>query len=95
MAWKMERDRLKEEFKAMGISYCEAMVEPTKCWKTIGLGFAHAAKRRDLKEGELSKVILACQYCHQVLEYEMDAQEMREFVEDTIESRKSRVDIVI
>lgn len=92
IAWNNERRKLKAEFEAMGVAYCEACIDPFKCWGTQGLGFAHSKKRRKLKKGELSRVILACNYCHDILDNKMDAQEMEDFIDQVIESRKSRID---
>jgi|SRR3990167_1121845 len=67
IAWKLARAKLKDKFEDMGITYCE--LNYPGCLVNNFLGFAHAKKRRYLKEDELEEVILVCVNCHTKLEY--------------------------
>lgn len=60
------REQLIPRFKAAGITRCEFGYDG--CWRDNGLTFAHMRKRRNLREGELEKVALACMSCHNKLE---------------------------
>ena len=91
-AWDRERAKLKQKFMAAGITYCEVVNDPTTCWRSIGLGFAHVAKRNELQEGELSKVVISCPPCHHWLDYDLTHKEMRETIEEIIENRQVPVD---
>lgn len=84
MAWSIARRKLKIKFEAMGIVTCEARLE--KCANDNMLSFAHIAKRRKLKEGELYTVILVCIPCHIIIERFGDLK-MRLYVQSVIDSR--------
>lgn len=64
--WQAMREKLKVVFEAAGITRCEFNYDG--CWHDNGLTFAHIRKRRNLHEGELEKVALACMPCHNKLE---------------------------
>ncbi|MDQ3802954.1 MAG: hypothetical protein M3416_03760 [Acidobacteriota bacterium] len=84
-AWSSERRRLKERFYRRGIIYCELRYEG--CYRDNFLGFAHARKRRKLRDGELGQVILACSHCHDLIE-RLSPDEMYDVVMSTIERRE-------
>ncbi len=63
-AWDSARAKLKVKFAAAGIMTCE--LRWGDCAFDNYLGFAHAQKRRNVKD--LSVVILACNFCHDQLE---------------------------
>jgi hypothetical protein len=84
-AWRNCVVRLKKKFERMGITSCELQYEG--CWGDHSLGFAHGRKRRWLREDELeSLVILACNYCHDVIERK-SPEEMLAVVQETIHKR--------
>lgn len=85
--WKSIREQLIETFKNWGITECEIRHEG--CWRNNALGFAHVDKRRNLRLGELTKVVLACTPCHQWVEV-MPHKEMRLVLERIIASREQR-----
>lgn len=64
--WQHMREQLKPRFEAAGITRCEFRYEG--CWRDNGLSFAHTKKRRNLRDGELEVVALACIPCHNRLE---------------------------
>jgi hypothetical protein len=83
-AWANERANLKTQFAAWGITTCELRFGV--CWNNNALGFAHVDKRRNLKPGELNKVVLACNPCHDVVE-KWPAEKMRAYLENIIAER--------
>jgi hypothetical protein len=84
-AWTNVRKSLKVEFEAMGITVCELQYEG--CANDVYLGFAHAAKRRKLTPEDLDHVILACNFCHDKIEF-LEPEEMKRIVDETIEGRE-------
>lgn len=85
-AWEKVRRAIKPKFEKAGITECELKLV-RGCWIDNGLGFAHAKKRRNLGAGELSKVILACNLCHDIIEA-LPEEEMTRIVMVTISKRK-------
>lgn len=85
LEWEKVRKQLVVDFSKAGIKSCEAKLEG--CWNQRALSFAHVDKRRNLEEGEIKKVILACIPCHQILE-RLGSVEMRKNIEAIIASRK-------
>lgn len=84
--WIVVRRRLKIEFEAIGITSCELRYEG--CAGDTMLGFAHGRKRRHLKGDELEMLtILACNNCHDKIEY-LGPERMLEIVERTIQQRR-------
>lgn len=83
-AWESARRKLKIRFAAMGIMSCE--LRYPGCWFDNGLGFAHAAKRVKLKGDDLYHVILACNPCHDKIEF-LPAEEMKRIVDNVIQAR--------
>lgn len=66
LTWERERAKLKVKFLGWGITTCELKYDG--CLRNWALGFAHAKRRRNLKPHELSIVVLACSYCHEILD---------------------------
>jgi hypothetical protein len=62
--WESARRKLKMRFEIAGITSCE--LRWGDCAFDNYLGFAHAQKRRNVKD--LNVVILACNFCHDQLE---------------------------
>jgi hypothetical protein len=83
-AWANARKSLKVQFEAMGITSCELQYDG--CANDDYLGFAHAAKRRKLTSEDLDHVILACNFCHDKIEF-LAPEEMKAIVDETIEGR--------
>ncbi len=75
--WIEARKWLKKQFGYKGLTHC--MMRFQGCWFDVG-GFAHPAKRRNLKEGELWLAVPTCNPCHSQLE-NMPPEKMRELVE--------------
>lgn len=76
--WLKARAWLKRQFRYRGITTC--MFQFPGCWFDEVGGFAHPAKRRNLKEGELWIAVPSCNVCHDKLEL-MPPPEMRSRVE--------------
>lgn len=86
-AWADTRSELKVEFEfTYGITTCELRYKG--CWNDNALGFAHAAKRRNLTRDDLKHVILACNPCHDLLEIKQP-EEMKEIVNQICQQRES------
>ena len=77
-AWITARSWLKKQFNWLGLTHC--MMRFQGCFYDDQLGFAHPAKRRNLKEGELYVAVPVCNPCHSQLEI-MPPEKMRELVE--------------
>lgn len=94
--WDKIRPKVKEAFREVNILSCEVIHPETLrkldcCKGQWTSAFAHVDKKRHLKEGEIEKVILACQPCHDVIEYFCDknfGMTMREYVEWVISMRR-------
>lgn len=78
------------QFEKWGITTCE--IKSEKCTNTTYLGFAHTKKRRDITTPEqLRRVVLACQPCHEVVEYHCKnvfGMTMEAFLEIIIKNRQ-------
>lgn len=85
-AWDSKRAELKIEFEAIGITTCELRYE--NCANDDFLGFAHAAKRRKLKSEDLGHVILACNPCHDKIEF-LPPEQMKRIVDTICQQRES------
>ena len=59
-------------FGEVHITRCEFRY--SGCWRNSGLSFAHVKKRRNLADGELEVVALACIPCHNKLELMKEAE---------------------
>jgi len=85
--WNKIRKELVKEFEEKGIVSCEIGLE--NCTRTRFLGFAHTKKRRDVTD--LRRVVLACQPCHEKVEYccfRWTGKNMEDYLEDIISNRK-------
>lgn len=83
--WSSDRRKLKEAFKAAGITTCE--VKLPGCWGGDGLGFMHSRKRRNVvTESDRTEVCLGCNPCHDAWEALGEAR-MGELVREVIANR--------
>lgn len=64
--WTSVRALLKKEFFSKGITTCQLRYEG--CWIDNGLGFAHSKRRNKIVGDEISECILACNFCHEILD---------------------------
>lgn len=87
--WSDGRAKLKAQFKDYyGITECEAKLP--KCTPKNFLGFAHIRRRNDLTDEETVSpqfVILACQNCHEKLDFRMDKKASELFMQTIIDHR--------
>jgi hypothetical protein len=87
-AWEKARAVLKGRFEAAGIITCELRFQG--CWYDNGLGFAHTKKRRHLEGGDLYRVVLACNHCHDLVEL-LPEREMTAILERRIMRREKPI----
>lgn len=78
--WECARAVLKKEYFERGIVMCELGFDRERgangCTGGMFLGFAHRYKRTDKRcEHTFEKTILACNYCHQKIEYNRELSE--------------------
>jgi len=71
--WNKDRAKLKLIYQEKGITTCELRFEG--CWVNNALGFAHKHKRSYYllwpdQLGTFTETILACNPCHQKIEYD-------------------------
>lgn len=88
-AWNAERRKLKADSARNNRTTCELRGNPEvphECSTDDFLGYAHAAKRRNLSRVELGHAILICNNAHNVIEF-WPAEEMKRIVNETIEAR--------
>lgn len=72
--WTKQRKKLKVEYEDKGITTCELRLEG--CWNDNALGFAHRYKRSDPRcEHDFNGTVLACNPCHQKIEYDWELTE--------------------
>jgi hypothetical protein len=83
--WLAARRVLKSAFQEAGITICEVKLDDN-CWNNNGLSFAHSKKRHDIEGDELYEVVLACAYCHTMIEG-MKKADMTKFVRNIIANR--------
>lgn len=77
--WTQVKKDLIPRFARAGIVLCELGLE--NCTRDNFLGFAHRLKRRHIKTlEELEMCILACNQCHQELEYDGTMYEIVTFI---------------
>ena len=84
--WERVRKELKKQFYESDITVCE--LDLNGCWFNNGLGFAHTRKRRNVID--LYCVVLACNPCHQKIEYESEkytGMDMETYLESIIARR--------
>jgi hypothetical protein len=86
--WADVRAELKKRFYKAGITKCEIKFDG--CLRDDFLGFAHLAKRRKLTHEDLYKVVLACDYCHDIVE-KYPAEKMKKFLLNIITNRKVKI----
>ena len=84
-AWQQARRILKVAFEDAGITTCEVKLDGN-CWNNNGLSFAHSKKRADIQGAELYEAVLACAYCHTVIEG-MRKEKMTKLVRKIIAER--------
>lgn len=83
--WEEFKVQLKDKFKnVLHITSCEAKLP--NCWKSSGLTFAHAEKRRFLNNDTMGDVILCCINCHTIIE-QYPHKDMYDFVYSIINKR--------
>ena len=84
--WSRIQKELVEDFRKAGIKSCE--IKLGCCTKNWLLGFAHTKKRRYITD--IKRVVLACQPCHEQVEYfckKITGKTMEEFLELIINAR--------
>lgn len=87
--WEDGRTELKQIFRDNGITVCEVMI-PNVCKNNNYLGFAHKRRRNWLTEEQLKDphyVVLACNPCHDMLDFKMPRDEAEELMDKIIENR--------
>ena len=87
--WNEGRDDLKKKFGGWGITSCEIKFEG--CLKDNFLGFAHTERRQHLTPEDVrnaDKVVLACQPCHNTVDFEMARKESKDLLEGIIKNRE-------
>ena len=81
------------QFEKWGITSCEIKLD--RCVQTMYLGFAHTKKRKDIyTSDDLRRVVLACQSCHEVVEYhcmENTGKTMTDYLENIIQIRELKL----
>jgi hypothetical protein len=89
--WNAIRRRLKVEFEERGITSCELRLPG--CMPYFALSFAHAKKRRKLREDapegdpeNIRTVCVACGHCHPIIE-QLKSETMCKLVMEAIEKR--------
>jgi hypothetical protein len=83
--WINVRKQIKQRFEWAGITICEFRFQG--CYYDASGGFAHCRKRRNLLEGEIWHVGLACLHCHTCLDEKMSHEDMHNEVHKVIEKR--------
>lgn len=87
--WNRIRKQLKKDFEEMGITTCELRLDG--CTHNRFLGFAHTKKRRDVTD--LRRVVLACQNCHEKVEYcsfRWTGKNMEDYLEGIMAKRNEK-----
>lgn len=82
--WDRIRRQLIIRFQLVGLTYCELQYQG--CWRDNGLTFAHRKKRRLCDEDELHICVMACQHCHDKVEY-IGHEAMFQVIQEVIENR--------
>lgn len=84
--WIKAKRKIKENFAAIGLNYCEARYDG--CLGASFLTLAHSLKRRNIhSEEKLHEVALLCTSCHNIVEC-MKESEMYEIINQLIKNRK-------
>lgn len=85
--WSKIKKIQEKAFLRAEITECELKL--TMCKPKMFLTFAHGKKRKELNQGELANlIVLACQPCHEYIEYKIPKSQMLQIVQDTIKARK-------
>ena len=87
--WENARVVLKKMFEAWEITRCEIKLEG--CFNDDFLGFAHTERRNNLNQEDVrspNKVVLACQSCHDKVDFRMDRKEAKLLLEGIIKKRE-------
>lgn len=88
--WSKIKKIQEKAFEKAEITSCELKL--TMCKPKSFLAFAHGKKRKELSGNELANlIVLACQPCHEHIEYNIPKNQMLQVVEDTIRARKIKV----
>lgn len=88
--WSKIKKIQEKAFEKAGINECELRL--TMCKPKLFLAFAHGKKRKELSGNELANlIVLACQPCHEHIEYNIPKNQMLQVVEDTIRARKVKI----
>jgi hypothetical protein len=88
--WTTARAIIKQRFEKVGITTCELQRSKEvkhDCGIDNYLGFAHDAKRRKLTADDLYRVILICNFAHDIIEV-WPPKKMKAIVNETIEKRE-------
>lgn len=95
--YKVMHSEIIPQFQRWGITTCEIKLS-VHCRLTNYLTFAHTKKRRKITTPEdLRRVVLACQPCHEVVEYsciDVTGKTMQEYLDEIIENREERLRIL-
>lgn len=86
--WSDGRAKLKSQFRDYGITECEARL--SKCTPKNFLGFAHIKRRNNLTDEEIVDArfcILACQPCHEMLDFKLSKETSEKIMETIIRAR--------
>jgi hypothetical protein len=83
--WQDAKRVLKPAFEKAGITFCELRLDKS-CWGSVGLSWAHSKKRADIEDDELYEVVVACAYCHTIIEG-MPKEKMTKLVRGIIAKR--------
>lgn len=84
--WTKARKILVAAYGDVCITHCELNI--VGYHSGFALAFAHGRKRGDLVDDELyTFVVLACQGCHDHIEYDVGHDEMARIVRETIDKR--------
>lgn len=83
--WAEARKNILRDFESRGIISCELRL--SGCLGNLFLSLAHSRKRRNIKTAEdLYEVVLACQNCHEIIEYS-GIENMYTYVKEAIRRR--------
>lgn len=92
--YKVMHEEIVPQFEKWDIKYCEINFSEV-CRIYTYLGFAHTKKRRNISNDEdLRRVVLACQPCHEIVEYNCinrTGKKMTDYLEDIIKKRENKL----
>jgi hypothetical protein len=85
--WSKVRQDIYAELAEIGITSCEIRNEG--CLGSFTLGLAHSLRRRFINTKEqLYETILACQKCHEYIDYKLSKDECESLIKSIIDDRK-------